>query len=187
MRCGLCTKVDQNILPLNTLFTAKDFGLAIEVLTWEPQRLPEVLLIGISRQQWLIEFRYLGNYACHTSTFSISTCSCGYTQNAEDFDQLQDSSTVHLKKLPWGTPRPPPAFACCFALGNEEALTCGNLTGIHWAGWMHSASCHQRPPLSPRLHCPHCHPESDTHKRKAFNWVYSWVLSSPTAHDWILK
>lgn len=68
--------------------------------------------------------------------------------------------------------------------GNEEALTCGKLTAIHWTGWMRSASSHQQPPLSSRLHCPHCHPKSDTHKRKAFNWVYSWALLSPTAHDY---
>ena len=66
------------------------------------------------------------------------------------------------------SPPPPSSFPCYFKLprGNEEVLTCGNLTEIHWAGWMRSASCHQRPPLSLRHHCPHCHPKSDTHKRR---------------------
>lgn len=71
--------------------------------------------------------------------------------------------------------------------GMRKRSPCGNLTGIHWAGWMHSASCHQRPPLSPPSAIVPIVTRNQTHKRKAFNWVYSWVLSSPTAHDWMLE
>lgn len=113
-------------------------------------------------------------------------------QPMRDYVKMQHCSLPACPELPTESPPKGISFTCLCLLfltawGNQEALTCGNLTGIHWPAWMHSAGCYQPPLLSPPLYCPHCHQKSDTHERKAFNWVYSWVLSSPTAQCWRLN
>lgn len=151
---------------------------------------------SVSRQQWLIEFRYLGNYICHISTFSISTCSCAYTQFGPKCLRLWSATrflNCPLEETTLGNSSSTRCFCLLFCLGEWGSAHLwepdwDSLGRLNVFGQLSpTASIVTLPPLSPCLHCPHCHPESDTHKRKAFNWVYSWVLSSPTAHDWILK
>lgn len=84
----------------------------------------------------------------------------------------------HLKKVgevpvsSLNTPTlPRPAV---FPLGTEEALP---LWEPDWDSLGRLNAFGQLSPtasiVAPQRHCPHCRPESDTHKGKAFNWVYS--------------